>query len=280
MSGPRPIVLAALVALAPALAGCASNEASVSLDTLSLGTIAGTVTDAGLTPLAGAVVRLDGRNDSVSTDATGAFAFTAPPGEYLVLATLDGYRGGALRAAPGPGETARLAFALSLIPRERPDIVVAEQHGLISCGATVIVGEEAHPAACGGNDPNQRTRVAFTVGPTHGLAGAVVEVVWEPHSEAASWFEATVLSGEGDATAEIAGAAGERHVVISIPGRVLEGVITDGSTLVVDVAPTGSLADEEAGVDGGAVVQQEFTVYLSLFYFQTQPVGYSVVGES
>lgn len=274
--GPRAAL--GLVLLAPLLlAGCASDEPAVALETLSLGTITGTVTDGSLKPLAGAEVRLDGANETTRTDEAGSFSLRATPGEYLVLASLDGYRGGALRASPGPGETARLAFVLAPIPTQTPEVVVAEQHGLLSCGATVVVAEEEHDAACGGSDPNARSRVAFPVDATDGLMGAVVEVEWDAHTELAGWFDVTVTTGEGDAATFLGASEGDGRVTISIPGRVLEGAVRAGSVLAVEVAPTGSMTDEEAGIDAGAVFQQPFVVYLSLFYHQVQPTGYTVV---
>lgn len=273
----RAVVLAALLLPVSAmLAGCASSDETVALESLSLGTIEGTVVDAGLKPLEGASVRIDGRNDSATTDATGAFTLRLPPGEYLVLATMDGHRGGALRAAPGPGATARLAFTLSPLPTQSPDVQVFEQHGLFSCGARVIVAEEANAMNCGGNDPNQRVTVSFPVGDTYGLSGAVVEVVWEPHSEAASWMEASVGSGAGESATPLAQTSAGSPIVISIPQRVLAPALSPGGSIAVTVAPTGSLTDDEAGVDGGVVVQQPFTVYLSLFYHAAQPTGYTV----
>lgn len=268
----------ALMLVAAALAGCAGDEGAVSLESLSLGTIAGTVTDIGLTPLAGATVRIDGQNDTATTDAAGSFTLRVPPGEYLVLASYAGHRGGALRAAPGAGETARLAFTLAALPREAPEIVVAEQHGLISCGATLIAAEQEQAVACGGSDPNQRTLVAFPVQQTAGLSGLVVEVVWEANTQASGWLHVLVTTGEGETQSFIAETTGgEGHIVISVPGRVLEGVLVAGDTLSVEVAPTGSLTDDEAGLDGGVVFQQAFTVYTSLFYHQTQPTGYTVL---
>lgn len=274
----RAAVLALLVA--PLLAGCASDEPAVSLETLSLGIIAGTVTDAALTPLEGAVVRIDGANESATTDASGAFALRVPPGEYLVLASYDAHRGGALRAAPGPGETARLAFTLAALPTERPEVVVAEQHGLISCGATVGLADQETDAACGGSDPNQRTSLRFGIDATHGLSGAVIEVAWEPSTEAAGRLRVLVSTGEGEAATLLAASEGDGHVLISLPARVLEGALAPGATLDIQVAPTGSLTDEEAGIDAGAAFQQPFAAYLSMFYHQAQPTGYSVLQAS
>lgn len=277
----RAFVLGLVLVAAPLLAGCTSDEPGVTLETLSLGTISGVVTDVGLKPLEGASVRLDGVNETVTTDATGAFSLRVQPAEYLVLASFEGHRGGALRAAPGAGETARLSFVLAPLPQEEPEVLVAEQHGLLSCGATLVVAEDSNSVACGGSDPNQRARVAFAVGQTHGLSGAVVEVTWEAHTATASWFDVTVSTGEAEAATILAKSEGDGgHVTISLPARVLEGAVTAGGTIGVEVAPTGSLTDEEAGIDAGAVFQQPFTVYLSLFYHHAQPGGYSVLQAS
>lgn len=272
--------LAVLLLVAPALAGCASDSEAPALTTLAMGTLEGTVVDASLAPLPGAVVSVDGANATTTADATGLFRLVVPPGEYLVLATAAGHRGGALRAAPGPGETAKLQFMLAALPTLSPDVQVQEGHGLLSCGGAFFVGEQEEHLACGSQDPNQRTSVEFTAGSLHGLEGAVVEVVWEPTTQAATMLGISVWSTSGEGEEFLAYGEMASPAALTIPGRVLAENVSPGRPLRVEVTPTGSLTDEEANLDAGLALQQPFAVYVSMFYHQPPPAGYSVLQAS
>lgn len=266
-----------LVVASAMLAGCASEEQGVALDALELGSVEGVVTDPGLRPLAGATVRVDGRNESATTDASGAYLLHVPPGEHLLLASMDGYKGGALRTNAQAGISSRLDFALAPVPTIAPSIRPAEAHGLLSCGAALYAGEQEHRYDCGGSDPNAKASVEFGVDELHGLEGAVVEVVWTPTTQLTSMLAVAVWSGEGEAAEFLGYVEAPGPINLPIPQRVLVDSLVAGVPLRVEISPTGSLTDEEAGADGGAALQQPFTVYLSLFYHAAPPAGYSVL---
>ena len=273
---PRALLVAALV-LAASLAGCARDEGGVELQEAAMGRIEGVVTDASLAPLAGARVRVDGLPQEALADAAGAFALDVPAGEHLVLASAEGHRGQAQRASPQPGQAARLEFVLPPLPREAPHVEQTEAHGLLSCRALVEQGAQRSSLSCGGQDPNERAAHAFPVSSLEGLEGVVVELAWEPATDAASVLELRVLADAGGEPALLAAATGERHVKVVLPSAALAQGLPPGAGLLVEVEPAGSLTDEEAGVDAALVVQQPFAVYVSLFYRAPPPGGYTVL---
>lgn len=272
---PRAVAVAGLL-LAAALAGCTSGGEAPALATVAMGRIHGVVTDAGLHPLAGAAVRVDGTELAAATDATGAFAFDVPEGEYLVLATAEGHRGTAQRATALASSPAALSFALAPVPTERPSVEVSEGQGLLSCRALVEQGPERQEVSCGANDPNERPALAFPLGEAHGLEGVVVELSWTPSSAAASRMLLTV-SAAGEEPVAIGHAEGAGHATLTLPARVLEPVLAAGGELVVSASPAGSLFDEEATLDAGVAMQQPFAVYVSVFRHAAPPAGYTVL---
>lgn len=272
----RVRALPLLLAVALLLAGCASKEEPVAVNEVAPGIVSGTVTDAALTPLVGVNVSVEGTNESALTDAAGAFRLLLPPGEHLLLATFEGYRVAALRANVVSDATAALAFTLDPIPREEPSSMSLEAEGLLGCRVLVDAGGERTLVPCGQQDPNERTRLAFPVTTVDALGGAVVEVVWEPRSAAGRALAVTVSRGASEEALVLGASEGEGRAVISLPSRLLAEMAA-GDELLVDVTPAGSLTDEEANVDAALVIQQPFTVYVTLFYRQEPPGGFSVL---
>lgn len=272
----RATGVAALL-LAAAFAGCVGDEPELAASSVALGRIQGTVTDAALNPLAGAEVRLDGTDRAATTDASGAFAFEVPEGEYLALAAAEGYRGSAQRALARAGEPASLAFVLALVPTQTPSVEVSEGKGLLSCRALLVRGAERHEAVCAASDPNERAALAFPI-PSEGLAGVVVELAWEPSSAGAKRLHLAVKAA-GEDGVELGAAEGEGHASLTLPARVLEAALAETGELVVSVSPAGSFTDDEAGVDAGLAFQQGFSVYVSVFRHAPPPGGYRVASE-
>lgn len=265
----------AVLLVAAALAGCFGDGPELAASSVALGRIQGTVTDVGLRPLEGAQVRLDGTERSTTTDATGAFSFDVPEGEYLALATAPGHRGSAQRAHALASAPASLAFALAPLPTERPSVEVTEGKGLLACRALVEQGPERHEAACASNDPNERPALAFPVGP-EGLEGVVVELSWEPTSASARRLRLTVSTG-GDDPVALAVTEGAGHATVTLPARILEPLFAAGGELIVTASPAGSFTDEEATADVGLALQQPFVVYFSAFRHMAPPAGYTVL---
>lgn len=267
---------AALLIAAILLSGCTKPDEPVVASEVLPGVVMGTVTDVALVPLAGVNVTVEGANQSALTDATGAFRFELPPGEHVLLAALAGYKVGAQRASVASAQTAALAFVLEQLPKEEPYSVPQEANGLLGCRALLVASGEATDVPCGANDPNERARLEFPVDTVEELGGAVVEAVWEPSSSAGATLQLTVSRASGSELVPLGVAEGEERIAIALPARLLAD-LQAGESLVAELAAAGSLTDEEAGVDGAIVVQQPFTVYVTLFYRSEPPAGYSAV---
>ena len=103
--------LAFVVPLLLLLAGCAENPESskkeappgeTSEPVLPAGVtnvLEGTVQAVGVGPLEGVLLKLDASNETRTTNAAGHYRFeNLPPKDYIVIATLDGYRAKTQRA--------------------------------------------------------------------------------------------------------------------------------------------------------------------------------------
>lgn len=260
------------LALALLLAGCTKDEGPVQTNVIEPGTLSGTVTDVAMVPLAGVNVTVDGTNESAVTDAAGAFSFTLLPGEYVVLAQHGDHRPGALRASVLSAQASTLAFTLEPIPRITPRVDVAEAAGYLGCGVLVLRAGETTRVPCGEEDPNDQPSVEFPITSRDGLETIVVEVAWEPGTDAAGSLRIDAAIGAGDDLVQLGGVEGASPLTLSIPGRLVQG-----DTLVVTASPAGSFLDEEAGADVGLVFQQDFTAYASLFYYEAAPGGYTAL---
>lgn len=269
----RGYLFALVIALV--VSGCTKAEPAATDSAIPPGTISGTVSDIALLPLAGATVTVDGANVTATTDATGAFSFTLLPGEYVVLASHPEFRNGALRASVLSGQTSTLAFTLDGIPKLVPYLDVQEGQGYVACTALVVQGQERRMSPCGQNDPNDHPTVNFDLQGTQGLEGIVIELVWEPRTSAAGTLHADVFGRDGEDLISLGASEGVSPLRIKIPGRIVST-----SSLQVTVSPAGGMTDEEAGIDAGAVVQQSFTVFASMFYHAAPPGDYSALQSS
>lgn len=273
--GPRVLARSAWMAVAilltASLAGCAKDDEPVAAQEVVPGHIVGTVTDVALLPLVGAAVRVEGTNLSAATDAAGGFGFELPPGEYLVLVELAEHKPAAQRASVASSSIASLAFALEAIPRIVPRVDVAEGAGFVACAVMVSNAGAQTDVPCGESDPNARTALEFGLSRTVGFEGVVVELVWEPAT--AGDALALVVSKPGGEPVELARAEGSGRVSVTLPPRLVEGM----DALRIDVGSAGGLTDDEATFDAGFALQQDFLVYVSQFYNQAPPAGYTAV---
>lgn len=268
----RAAIVAGLLLANLALAGCTQEAAPVQERSIAPGYLTGTVTDVALLPIAGAVVSIDGMNATATTDPTGAFEFEVLPGEYVVLAKRAEYRDGALRASVISSQTSDLAFQLQAIPTIVPTLEVQEAEGYLACGAFLDRSGERASLPCGGEDPNDRPTVEFSLGSREGLEGIVVELVWEARTDAAKALRVEFSARNASEVIALGAAEGISPLRVTLAGRLISG-----DALLATVSPTGAFTDEEAGSDIGFAFQQPFTTYASLFRHQPPPGGYSAL---
>ena len=140
MRNPLPAVaLAALL-----LAGCSDPAppaddpaTSVAPSTMS---IVGLVQDESLNPIPGAnvTVRLMGRG--TVTDAAGGFRFDGlAPSAYLVDVNATGFEPASLTAEPQAGQNASLGFVLMQVPSLRPRVTVEHFKGTYECAFEALI---------------------------------------------------------------------------------------------------------------------------------------------
>ncbi|HUR68541.1 MAG TPA: carboxypeptidase-like regulatory domain-containing protein [Candidatus Thermoplasmatota archaeon] len=273
--GPRPPLALALVFVL-VLAGCAKPDGAVEEHAIAPGTLAGTVTDLALTPIAGANVTVEGTNASALTDAAGSFTLELLPGEYVVLAMASDHQNGAMRASILSAQTSSLSFQLAPIVHIVPYNEVQEGEGYLACTILLVQGESRNTTECGESDPNDRPSVDFPLASANGLDSVVVELAWEPRTQAASSLHVDVWASAGEERIPVGTSEGASPLRVVIPARL----VGRGDALVVTASPAGGFTDEEAGVDFGAIVQQPFTAYATAFYHAPPPGGYSAIASS
>lgn len=273
--------LVALLLVLPAFAGCASDDAEPTFAAVQTGRIVGTVTTESLEPLAGVRVFVPEPPAEVRTDATGRFEFTLPLGEYLVLTDAPTFINAAQRARVD-GPDVPLSFKLREKPTEAPSTRSYEARGLLSCSATVKTGDghsggNSQTYNCGSSDPNNRQALDFHFEPDAGISGVVIEMVWDPVSDAGKTFTLHAFQVSGTTEEEIGEDEGEGYVSITIPPSVAQFRFAQGGTLRALAVPAGSFLDEESPADAGVMLAQEFTVYVTVFSNAPPPSSFSVL---
>lgn len=118
------------------------SQVDAGVETEKPGRLEGTVTDEAGTPLAGAVLTLDGAVDvhlEASSDAAGKFVFDGlPNGTYALVAEKTGFAPAQYPFVLAPGETKAVELVLEALEIEAPaEIVTIELDGFIKCAVHV-----------------------------------------------------------------------------------------------------------------------------------------------
>lgn len=276
----RALLVALLVTAS--LAGCTSEEEGPALAAVQTAKLSGTVTTIALEPLADARVLVPDSPYETRTDTTGRFEFVLPLGEYVVITDLADYINAAQRARLD-GPDVSLAFQLKPKPTEAPGQRTYEAHGLYSCGATVKTGDShgddsSQTFDCGSSDPNARESLDFFLEPEPGISGLVIELSWEPVSDAGRAFHLHAFQMNGETPEEIGETEGLGYARIVVPETAAQIRFSEGGTLRATAVPAGSFLDEESPADVGLVFQQPFAVYVTVFTNAPPPPAFSVIG--
>jgi hypothetical protein len=266
----NPVIVVALLIAFMALAGCAggADEAGAPAEaeptpTAETGSIRGTVTNSELLGIPGvAVAILDLELEGV-TDSDGVFVFNdLEPGTYKVFAQKLGYESAAVSVPVVAGEVVDKAIELVEIVTTEPYHEIVEEVGYISCGVgTSVVTVWVNCAEVTGN---HRTTIVFSV--NSGLSASMSETVWESTTAAS---------------------APELLVNEAFDGELRCDRCQGASPLVLVTDDYGDVEDETelshgyftgfggAGLPVAFSFDQTFTVYLSSFYHQGVPDGWS-----
>lgn len=261
------------------LAGCLSDD-PVATGSVEIPDVAGLVLDPLLAPLANAQVTLLDNNLTVTTGPDGSFRFVDVPGvAALVHARADKFEPATRRATLDAGD-AWIELVLAPLPVETPYTVESEHAGFVSCAGMVRVGGETSQGtvfSCGENDPNDQRELEYELPLSDGVAGVVLELVWEPGSGLASRFEFSLQVERDGQTTDLGRAEGESYVKIAVSREVARELLLPGAVLRTRTEPAPSLLDEEAFLGIGAAVAQPFSVIATVFYHAPPDPAYSAL---
>jgi hypothetical protein len=150
----------------------------------STGYISGAVTDDQLAPLASVTVGIGGTEPQL-TAVDGSFMFRyLAPGEYVVVATLDGYTAASRQVAVQAGATETVLLQLVPLASDAAYHETQKKDGLLGCSAT-IEGTFVYYLNCealyiAGQHGLDRHILGFQVGSVEGVSGWWAETVWLP----------------------------------------------------------------------------------------------------
>jgi hypothetical protein len=270
-----------LLALALALAGCGDGHvppAGIPVDAQGneLPTLQGVVVDEAIRPLAGATVRLLLSGVDATTDADGHYEIRRPTmaaEPTLVTASLPGFRTRTQQAQLSGHTSATLDFILPADPLPLPRVEVLRHTGQVRCAARTPLPPPADGLQCEadhGDGGNQTAPDwAWPLDPDVALAGAVVQLVWDPTTPGTqalhAWLQAPVAGGRGgERFGEV---TGESPLRLELPEAAARALPRWTNAWVMVELPPGQAA---------ANVQQAYDGYASLFYVDPAPPGYTL----
>ncbi len=255
--------------------------------------ITGSVATAEDAPVAGAIVTILELNRSRATDATGTFAFTEVPIAFYVLEVVaDGFRPAQAVAEPGVEE---VAFLLHPDRTARPPLTVP-YNGFIQCALEVVIISPSCDSLLtdervGGPAVFQSDSVALAV-VEPGWSTLVVDVVFDddehPGLDGLRFTVRGTQDGDALLDYEQYGKFFSRDgptFRIEPGGEYLEGdrpVPEDAAAFEIEVFPNGHFWHPNEGLcvpfctlGVGASLDVEFTLYLTTFYGEPAPPGWS-----
>ncbi len=306
-------VLITLAMVTVALAGCTGGDApstggddpvqpNVSEDT---GAIQGTVTDGESLPVANAQVQLREQQDQdpASTRDDGSFVINnLDPGTYTVDVAKIGFRAFAAKIDVRAGEVTQMAATLERLASGDPYSVPLDQVGRV----LLSIGWSAADCAAGGvtcnaisfNDPDYISQHDWEISDDEqlDLETIVVSVVWTPTSAACqSQFQFDVLAPGIERDSNTGAVASddpkrfganesESPITLRIEKSLLETRGLDQDDLegewVTRVFAKSAGTTDTSSADAGCSQEQEFHVYLSTFYGDAAPTGYSGIPDA
>jgi hypothetical protein len=295
----RPLLPLALAALL--VAGCAGPgdaPASVAAGPAAQATmsIVGLVQDEDLAAVAGAAVHVRSLDASATTDAAGNFRIDGLlPSAYLVDVAAAGFENATLTAEPTATNNASLNFILSRPATLRPASEVVHFNGLLQCAAEYVIISPSCDTLltfAGGPAVFEDTST-FDLGVRPGWSGVAVDVDFDPGSSPGLDGLRLVVRGIDDA-AELNEYqqygrfnAPQPFTAVLEPGALYEEadipVPANTTAFRFQVYPqshgwhaTCAVGDEACTLGVGAGVDVSFDLYVTVFYNQPVPAGYSL----
>ncbi len=251
--------MAAFVLVSLVFAGCTGEDedgGTPGAETLEPGTIEGEVIDRDGLPVGDATVALLFSNETTTTDANGAFRLEeVAPGPVTLVASKPGYSSDTVRDTLQEAGRLEVGFRLLQVPSNDPTHQTLQFDGTIPCGLPAGAG-------CGPFVEEDLPRHHFKV--ENGLRAMVMELEWSSPSPPIA--ETMRL----DATAATDEACGEMHATTQGQSALRlmmdEGFPVSGGHQCALVFPGDDL-----------VVEQAYTLWVTLFYYETPDEGFSAI---
>lgn len=269
-----------LVLAAIAVAGCAkptADPAATQEPDAATGVVQGVVVDAGIRPVAMANVSL-GINTTVVTDDNGNFAFPPmAPGTYVLRVEHPYFAVAESPISVSAGQTTQAKVFLVALRSPVPLHLTQDFKGRVEAGLGAVneVGEAVLDAL---GQPNCTCR--FNMPVDVGLRAILVEAIWTDSVEPPPGYGGTLYSwtvGVGSSETRGAGPA------------PLYKLLVAGDFTVTDETGTHAL-DNFTGISNLDItlypdqtwpaVQQEYDLYVTLWYNGLPPEGWTFVGGS
>ena len=285
----RPSVLLILVLLGTVLAGCAEKAKPVATteptdDPYALGdgvtnVLQGKVLSPDETPLPGVMVELISLKLNVTTTEAGEYRFESlEPRDYLVVASMDGYRTKTQRAIIEDGKIFELNFKLEERPLTAPYNELQTWTGMLACQVAYATSPDVttHQNCGEALDAINDDWEEFTFSP--GGAQLVIEAFWEPTQSASTSLCLTAESvGFGHQDLIFGEVCGEPGLKLPISQTMMGKYYPQGGTVRVQMSSaTGALGQPDS-YDVGFALQQEFDIYVTIFYIEPGSPNYSAL---
>ncbi|MEA3135877.1 MAG: hypothetical protein QOC71_158 [Thermoplasmata archaeon] len=278
-------VAAAVAFVAMALAGCSGGKAKddgagASADPNALPMLHGYVFDPAIRPLAGVTVKVLDTNASVVTDAEGFFGFEALPAEQflVIVATLDGFMPGSKQVTLTLDAPVRLNFTLTPVPVQTPRMTTAKLDMVVECQLGTAANGDNNTYGCG---TGTQDIDSWDIPVEAGLAGAVIEVFWEPTTDAAASIGARLETLElGQLNLVLSEVVGTSPLRLSVPQTMATRYYTAGGLMRLTVYAAPNSDETEVGVGASLLLEQPLTSYASLFYVAPPDPAYSIANAS
>lgn len=280
----RALAFAVVVLLASGLAGCSDKKDDGKGVTPSnpegLPMLHGFVFDPALRPLPGAQVKVLDTNASTVADDQGFFGFDGlPPEQFLVVvATMDGFTPTSKQITLAVDTPVRLNFTLTPVPVQTPYSQVLKQDLLVECQLGYVAADQENHANCGtGLQEVDQFDIAVDVN----LAGAVVEVFWEPASPLSESIGAKLETLDlGQLNLVLGQAVGTSPLRITVPESTAQRYYPQGGIMRLTVFAEPNADENEAGVGVSFLADQAVSAYASLFYVAPPDPSYTIADAS
>jgi hypothetical protein len=240
----------------------------------------GIVLSADNLPLENVTMRIPAlaENGTTSTNALGEFRFVnLVPRDYLVVAEKEGYRSKTQRAIVEDGKIFQLDFRLEERPTTTPYSEILPWRGFLSCQVAYASNPESvEKRDCGLADPNNDPQNDFHFGP--GGAQLVIEANWVPTQDLSRNLSMAVASfGLTVGDIEFGSTTGPPGIKIPVGQSLVTRFFSEGGTIRVTLGAAPGARGNPDDYDVGWAIQQPVDVYVTVFYIDVGPTGYSAI---